>query len=176
MRPEAAVIRRARAADAAAIVRLFHSTIHAVNARDYTRRQLLAWSPSIPDAEAWIAARWPSRLTFVAVEAANVVGFAELGPRGHVDCLYCRHDRQRMGIGSALLSAIEAQATADRIVTLTAESSITALPFFAARGFQFVRRQVVVRRGIRLPNVVVERAVASPALREQDDTVCGPTA
>jgi putative acetyltransferase len=46
------IVRDYRAADAPALARLFHDTVHAIAARDYTPDQLRAWSPAVPDAAA----------------------------------------------------------------------------------------------------------------------------
>ena len=81
-------IRRYRPADAAAIVRLYYDTIHAVNAADYGPAQLDAWAPEIPDTAAWHD-RMSRRCTLVAEEAGVLAGFVELAADAHLDMLFC---------------------------------------------------------------------------------------
>ena len=161
-------IREAIAADARQIVRIFHDTIHAVNTRDYSAEQVQAWSPVVPDADAWAARKFPPRSTFVAEDQGTIVGFAELEASGHVDCFYCHHRHQRRGIGTALYLRIEDQARALGLARLFVEASITAKPFFEAQGFVAVKRQTVVRQGVALANFVMEKTLA--ASPTADDT------
>ena len=150
--------------DAAPLCRLFYETVHTATLTHYSPRQVWAWAPRIPDAVAWHA-RMAARHTLVAERAGTVLGFAELEPHGHLDMLYCRSNALRQGIGSALYAAQEAWAAAQGSPRLTTEASLTALPFFLSRGLRVVREQMVIRHGVALPNVVMEKAlgVRSPA-------------
>ena len=151
------IIREAVPGDVPQIVRIFFETIHRVNTRDYTAAQVAAWAPAVPDAEAWAARKLPTRTTFVADDDGVIAGFGELEPSGHIDCFYCRHDYQRRGVGSAILARIEERARSLGAARLFAEVSITAHPFFEARGFSVVRQQTVVRRGVELTNFVMDK-------------------
>lgn len=42
--------------------------------------------------------------------------------------------------------------------TVTTHASITAMPFFARRGYRILRRQEVERHGVLLANYVMERS------------------
>lgn len=150
-------IREAKRTDAQQIVRIFHETIHTVNTRDYTTEEVNAWSPEVPDADEWAEKRFLNRITFVADDHGTVAGFGELETDGHIDCLYCRHDYQRRGVGAAILRRIEDNARTRSVTRLFAEASITARPFFEAQGFVIMRQQSVVRRGVELSNFVMEK-------------------
>ena len=60
---------------------------------------------------------------------------------------YVHPDCQRMGVASALLAALEAEARRHGVALLNVEASITSRPFFAARGFDVIAPQIVMARG-----------------------------
>ncbi len=155
------VVRRWRPEDTRQIVALFHGTVHAINRGDYTQEQVDAWAPARIDQAAW-AAQFAGRCTFVAEEDARIVGFADLESDGHIDRVYCHKDRQRMGIGTMLLVAIEDEARRGGLTRLSVEASITAQSFFERRGFRLIAEQAVVRRGVAFVNYRMEREMAPP--------------
>lgn len=133
-------VRAYRKADAEAIARLYRETVRAINARDYSPAQIAAWARPEQDAAWWRErlARYPA--VFVAERRGEVAGFAETEDSGHVDCLYVHHRHQGAGIGSALLAAVEARAKGRGIRRLFADVSLTAHPFFRAKGFTVLRK------------------------------------
>ncbi len=134
------IVRAYREADAEAIARLYRETTRTINARDYSPAQIAAWARPEQDAAWWRErlARYPA--VFVAERRGEVAGFAETEDSGHVDCLYVHHLHQGAGVGSALLAAIEARAKARGIRRLFADVSLTAHPFFLAKGFLVLRK------------------------------------
>lgn len=168
----ALAIRRARPADAVAIARLFHNTVHRVNARDYRPDQLRAWAPRVYPEGFWKRRlrRWR---VVVAVDASGLlVGFAELDASGAIGCLYVHHERQRQGIGAALLRHLERQARRAGIRRLGADASVTALPLFRALGFHTVRRQSRSLRNRRFR----QYAVLKPLARVPEELTKGRSA
>ena len=152
-------VRGATAGDAPAVADLFYYTILNVNVGDYTGDQVEAWAGPAPDAGLWrgrIAGHGGRRM-FVATADEEIVGFAELEEDGHLDTLYVHHEHQGRGIASALLDRIEAEARRLGLVRLYTEASITAEPFFRARGFSVVRPQLVELRGHTFRNFVMEK-------------------
>src|SRR3712207_3315505 len=99
-------IRGYDAGDAPEIARLFYGTVRSVNRKDYSDEQVRAWAPSVPDPDEWHA-RMAGRLTLVAEEGGEVVGFAELEEDGHLDMLYVRKDAVGRGVGKRLCQAAE---------------------------------------------------------------------
>lgn len=149
-------IRRYRSTDCKALAELFYDTVHAVNARDYTKAQLDAWATGRVDLAAWDRS-FREHFTVVAEEGGCVVGFGDMAPSGYLDRLYVHAGFLRRGIATALCDQLEASVQGD-IVT---QASLTAKPFFAKRGYQVVRVQEVVRQGIALTNVVMKKVRAS---------------
>ena len=140
-------------ADAPALRRLFYDTVHAVCAADYTPAQLDAWATADYDAAAWESSLL-SRTTLAAEEDGRLLGFGNIGPDGYLDLLYVRKDCQHQGIATVLCDFLETLYPVDRA---TVHASITARPFFEARGYRVLRAQQVERRGQLLTNYVMEK-------------------
>ncbi len=145
--------------DAVQLARIFHDTVHRINIHDYTQEQVNAWAPGAPDAEKW-KARMQEHLTFVADINGTIAGFGELDERGFIGCFYCHHDHQRQGVGRAIYVAIEQRARSQKLQRLFTEASITALPFFRAQGFDVIREQTVVVRGVSMNNFQMEKILS----------------
>ena len=149
-------IRRFEPKDTEEVARLFHDTVRTVNRRDYSQPQVEAWAPDQPDLVRWTET-CQSRMTFVAEEAGQILGFGELEADGHIDRFYVHHAHQREGVGRTLLAALESEARRLGVARLFAEVSTTAMPFFASMGFQTVRQQTVTFRGVAFVNFVMEK-------------------
>ena len=151
-------LREYRPSDLGAMAALFYETVHAVCAADYTKEQLDAWAPGTVDEAAWDAS-FRAHYSLVAVEGERIVGFGDMDPTGYLDRLYVHRDYQRRGVATALCGALEKAARGE----ITVHASLTARPFFEKRGYTVVRRQEVVRRGVRIPNLVMVRPAAERA-------------
>lgn len=152
------LVRIATPADAGQIAQLFFDTVHHVNSRDYAPHQVDAWAPTVRPAADW-ADRQATHRTWVAVAGEAILGFGELEASGHIDCFYCHKDHQGVGVGTALLAAIVAEAVRLGVPKLFAEVSITARPFFERRGFCVVRELQTEIRGVALVNCLMERSL-----------------
>ena len=152
-------LREYRASDCPELTRLFYDTVHSVCAGEYTPEQLDAWADGKPD-----AAKWNESLCAhfsLAAEADGILaGFGDIDETGYLDRLYVHRDFQGMGVGTALCQALEQEAVrtvrqtkADASVCITTHASITARPFFEARGYQ------VQRKGVLLTNYIMEKRV-----------------
>lgn len=139
-------LRAYESADCGALVELFHQTVHAVNAADYTPEQLDAWASDELDLAAWERSL-SEHHTVVAVEGAEIVGFGDMDASGYLDRLFVSKDHQREGIASAICDELERGAAA---ATITTRAAITALPFFERRGYVVVAKRQVIRGGIAL--------------------------
>ena len=150
------LVRTHRNGDIPDISRLYYDTIHRINSNDYTREQVDAWAPEIPDVDFW-RKRFRKYHVYVAEEDARIVGFTELDPNGHIDCFFVHHAWQRRGIGTRLMERVVETAVRDSIARLFAEVSITAEPFFRGHGFAVTRENEIVRRGVPLRQYLMER-------------------
>lgn len=144
--------------DAKFLSQLYYNTIHNVNSKDYTKKQLDAWAPS---SSVQNYSGWEEKLKkikpFIALIDDTIVGFAEFEANGHIDCFYVHHEFQGIGVGTALMRKVELEVREKLLPRIYAEVSITARPFFANKGFQLVKQQVVKIRGAKLINFVMEK-------------------
>jgi putative acetyltransferase len=125
---------------------MFSRSVREVASRDYRPAQIEAWVQAPGEIETWNA-RMRDRTTFVAAEKDRLIGFIQYDPPDHIDMTYVHPDCQRMGVASALLAALEAEARRRDVTLLNVEASITSRAFFAARGFDVITPQIVMARG-----------------------------
>ena len=131
--------------DARAAAELFHETVHAVNARDYTPEQIDAWAPGGDGPARRLAERLLEQGELGAWEGGVLVGFGSLEGTDLLDMLYVHRDYQGRGAASLLAGAVRTLA------------SITARPFFERRGYVALHENVVVRAGVQLTNFLMEK-------------------
>ncbi|WP_312045865.1 GNAT family N-acetyltransferase [Anaerotignum sp.] len=142
--------------DCAEIVELFYSTVHVVNAKDYTKTQLDAWATGNTDISTWDNA-FLEHNTLVAKEKHTIVGFGDMDDNGYLDKLYVHKDYQGKGIATAIVKELEQHAAMHGISSFTTHASITAKPFFEKQGYRVVRKNCVVRNGVSLINFTMEK-------------------
>ncbi len=150
------LIRTHRNGDIPGISRLYYDTVHLINSHDYTREQIDAWAPAVPDVSFW-KERFKKYRVYVAEENECIVGFSELDTTGHIDCFFVHHQWQRRGVGTRLMKRVEATAVRQQMPRLFAEVSVTAMPFFRDWGFVVVRENEAVRRDVKLKQFAMER-------------------
>lgn len=128
-------IRTFKPGEEAEIYQLFYDTVHFVNCRDYTKRQLDVWAPKNPDLREWRKSL-TKNYSFVAVDSVTgkIIGFADLEENGYLNRGYVHKDFQNQGIGNALLECREHKALDLGITELFSDVSITAKPFLSAMG------------------------------------------
>lgn len=146
-------IRQYVAGDIDKICELFYLTVHTVNAEDYTREELDAWADGAPDKARWNK-EFTERKALVAEIDGKLAGFADMDTTGYLDRLYVAADCVRKGVGSALLTALEAR---HPLPVYTTYASITAVPFFLKAGYSVVRENAVIRRGVTLKNYLMQK-------------------
>lgn len=139
--------------DCPVLAALFYDTVHTVNCRDYSADQCDAWADGIVDLAAWNRS-FLEHTTYVAEHDGQIVGFGDISRDGYLDRLYVHARFQRQGVATALCDALESAVKGRPIET---HASITARPFFVARGYRTITEQQVVRHGIRLTNFVMRK-------------------
>lgn len=108
---------------------IFYNTVHSVNAKDYTKDQLDAWSSGNADLDKWNDFL-SAHDTYIAVKNGIIAGFGDIDKTGYLDRLFVHKEYQREGIGATLCNKLEQAVNADRITT---QASITVKPFFEKR-------------------------------------------
>ena len=147
------ILREYTKTDCAELAELFYDTVHTVNDKDYTRKQLDAWATGEINLEAWNES-FQAHHTVVAEMDGKIVGFGDMDETSYLDRLYVHKDYQRRGVATAICDALEQNAKAAEFTT---HASITARPFFEKRGYAVVREQQVERRGELLTNFVMRK-------------------
>lgn len=147
------ILREYRPEDCERLARLFHETVHSVNARDYSAEQLNAWSSGTVDLREWDRSLQEHR-TVVAVEGGEIVGFGDMDGSGYLDRLFVSKDHQGEGVASAICDELERWAGGTSIRT---RASITARPFFEKRGYVVTEELQVVRKDVPLTSFVMEK-------------------
>jgi putative acetyltransferase len=133
-------------ADTEELGEVFRRSVREVASRDYRRAQIEAWVLAPGETPAW-AERMQNRITFVAEETDRLIGFIQYEPPDHIDMTYVHPERQRMGVASALLAALESEATKRGVKLLNVEASVTSRPFFERHGYVVLTPQIVQARG-----------------------------
>ena len=149
-------MRKWRPQDLDATIETFRRSVHELAANDYTPEELQAWAPEAADYSEWerrmdISQGWTFEIN------GKLGGFITTDAPGHIDLLYVHPDYQRMGVATALLELLVADAGTRGVTDLHTEASRTAKPFFEQAGFSLVRVQTVTRNGVALENFVMER-------------------
>ncbi len=150
------VIRRYQPSDCGQMAELFYQTVHSVNAKDYTKEQLDVWATGKVDLTRW-GQSFSAHYTVVAILDNMLAGFGDIDETGYLDRLYVHKDYQRRGIATAICDSLEQAFEVEKVVS---HVSITARPFFEARGYLVRKEQQVVREGISLTNYVMEKKLS----------------
>jgi putative acetyltransferase len=133
-------------ADTEELGAVFRRSVREVASRDYRPAQIEAWVLAPGEIAAW-AERMQNRITFVAEESGRLIGFIQYEPPDHIDMTYVHPERQRVGVASALLAALESEARKRGVLLLNVEASVTSRPFFEHHGYIVLTPQIVQARG-----------------------------
>ena len=147
-------LRRFEAGDLPAVRELFRQSIQTVCRGDYTPAELSAWAGRAGNIT---AERLLACYTLVVEEEGRLLGFANLEPGGHLDCLYTAAESQRRGVAAALCDALEAEARRQGERLLRVEASRTARGFFERRGYRVQAAQLVPVDGKQLENFRMQK-------------------
>jgi putative acetyltransferase len=155
-------VRRYQPGEERELWNLRFDTIRLVNCRDYTQDQIQAWAPDEADLDKW-QSRIETSAPFVAVYEGTIVGFADLQDSGYIDQFFVHHRWQGKGVGKKLFAAIESDAVQRGFCELTSNVSITARPFFEARGFRVTLSQDVTVGSSVLRNFKMTKSLTESA-------------
>ncbi len=128
------ILRTATEDDIPAIIELYQGTVRTINAPDYTPEQIDVWASGAEDLKRW--SDTVHKQYFVIAEIGkSIAGFSSITPEGYLDFLYVHKDRQRMGVGSALLNEIERKALKQGNHEIYSHVSRTAKGLFEKHGY-----------------------------------------
>lgn len=151
-------IRKADITDIPSLSKLFIETVSTINLQDYSVEQVQQWANCGIDYEPWIA-RLEKFDYYVCTIDESIVGFASTYKISFVDMLYISKDHQRRGIAQFLFNYLHEIAQSNNAITMGAEVSITALPFFVKNGFNIVNEQIVTMNDVSLKNFVMTKSL-----------------
>jgi len=138
------------------ITNLFSQTIQFVASKNYSPQEIVSWSDGAKNTDNWL--KRIDTHYFLLVKIENVlVGMASLDKSGYLDVIYIHHEFQGLGIASELLAKMENKAREDGHTVITSDVSITAKPFFLHKGYEVVKPQLVLCRGVVLRNYNVKK-------------------
>jgi N-acetylglutamate synthase-like GNAT family acetyltransferase len=130
-------VRRATQDDSVAVHDVVLRALLDTNAKDYPAAVIDRLVLTLPEKVASNLDTWHA---FVAIVGGRVVGTASLSGN-IVKSVYIHPDYQRRGVATKLMGEIENAALAQSVRSLDVQSSITAQPFYAVRGFNIVQEK-----------------------------------
>lgn len=148
------ILRSARPEDAQQIGQLIYDTVRIINRKDYTEEQVKAWAP-----DPMIFSTYTESYAYVAEVNGVIAGFGNLNSEGYLHRFYIHKDYQGLGVGSQLLGALESKAKELGLPQIRTEASITAKPFFLAKGWTEDLEQTVQFRGLSFINYKMSKKI-----------------
>ncbi len=159
-------LRPALPADAPVLAELFRASVEEFGPEDYSAPQVEAWS-AVAEDEAAFAKRLADELTIVAMLEGEVAGFASLKGADVLDLLYVHPFASRKGVATQLCEALEKLAAARKATVITADVSDCAQPFFAARNYAPLKRNIVFLGDEALGNTTMTKKLEAVTGRTQ---------
>ncbi|HRQ05883.1 MAG TPA: acetyltransferase [Nitrosomonas halophila] len=154
-------------ADAEALVAVYRAAARVLGRQGYTEEQTNAWA-MYPEDPAAFRRMLAKGVTICAVIDSVPVAFGQLYPVDHIAYMYCHPDHARCGLGSAILSMLEAHAQSKGVTTLRVEASAVARPFFERFGFCVLEVERPVRHGVAFMRFKMEKELANQQLGGTD--------
>jgi putative acetyltransferase len=129
------LLRFATAQDVPALIELQTRSISVLSIPYYSSEQIAAIGRSQK------TARSADETCLIAEVAGELVGFAALVKQhSQISAVFVHPDLARQGIGAKLLAALETQARHQHCQMLSVMSSLTAVTFYQAQGYQITHK------------------------------------
>jgi len=127
-------IRRATDHDRQGIWNVHVRAISEVCSRSYSDKQITSWAGLLsPDSYVAVVR---DRFLVVAEDSAGIIGFGQLNQAsGEVEAVYVLPERQREGIGGALLRSLEDAAHSAGLKKLQLSATLNSVPFYRRAGY-----------------------------------------
>lgn len=139
------LIREYQSSDCKELAELFYNTVHTVNAKDYTKKQLDVWATGQVDLKTWNQSL-QEHFSIVAVDDDIIIGFGDIDKTGYLNRLFVHFGYQRKGIATAICNQLES-AVQGNIVT---HAFITARPFLKQEDTKLLKNNRLSDRGLFL--------------------------
>jgi putative acetyltransferase len=146
-------------ADVGPLRELFAPSIDVLTVEDYNEDQRIAWAGRAEDKAAF-GQRLASAITLVVMVNGKHAGFGALRDNTELDMLYVHPEFAGQGVGTTLADALERLAQARGAKEISAEVSDTAQPFFAARGYVPMQRNLKPVDDQWLSNTTMKKQLA----------------
>lgn len=132
-------LRLATEADRRALWRLHSRSVSALCQGAYSSHEVRTWVELLrPDG---YLRPEQQRTVLVAERGRSLVGFGQLDPRlGELEALYVAPEETGHGVGSSLLSSLEALAWRAGAAAMSLDASLNAEAFYRARGYVRLHR------------------------------------
>jgi putative acetyltransferase len=157
-------IRPFRHGDESALHAVFHSAIHGIASRDYSRAQVEAWAPTEVTDD--LSHLWTKKIRsirpFVVEMDSAMAAYGDIQASGYIDHFFVSASFARRGVGTFLMQFLLKKAVAENISELSSDVSVTAQPFFERFGFRVIEHRVAVVRGVALANALMRRTSVEP--------------
>lgn len=151
-------LRIALISDCTSLQKIFVETIFHVCKFDYSPKQLAIWASGIENEERWKQIL-NEQLVIVAEENQKILGFCTLSKNCYIDLLFIHKNVQRQGIAQKLYKFMEKIAIENSQSIISADVSITALPFFRKMGFDHQVKQTVILKGTEFINYKMSKKI-----------------
>jgi putative acetyltransferase len=160
-------VREMRSEDARAFLEVHHNAVRRLAADSYPSDVIEAWAP-LPISEEhvqFVRANADHEFRLVAESDGEIIGVGCLiAQASELRACYVAPSAARKGVGSAILREIERAACDRGVMTLWADSSLTAEQFYQANGYEVCGRgEHVLNNGVRMACVRMRKDVASRA-------------
>ena len=130
-------VRAMRAEDARAFFDVHRAAIREIAAADYPAAVIEAWAPPVTDAHVeQLLANPDGEVRLVAEIDGRIVGMGAIVPaNAELRACYVAPDAARLGVGTAIVGALEQLARDHGLTALELDSSLTAEPFYRALAY-----------------------------------------
>ena len=138
---------------------LFEQTIRKTASKDYSPQEINSWAAGAKNTDNWFK-RIDTHYFLLAKTENEVAGMASLDKNGYLDVLYVHPDHQGKGLASTLLTKMERRAWEDGHKYITSDISRTAKSFILRKGYEIVKPQLILCRGVVLRNYHVRKKLS----------------
>lgn len=145
------IIRKATLKDLVDIQNLCIETIANTCHKDYNPLQIKAWILSVQNPNKWKQAIQNEHF-LVAEKNHLIVGFTSLRNGNYINFMYVHQDYLQQRIASLLYHNILTVAMKQSTHQLSADVSITARPFFEAKGFRVMKENINLINNVEIIN------------------------